>query len=121
MSIDRLSKGALQKLLSGNVNEEATCIVKFYSNKCPLCHQLSGPYKELAEREDYSSLHFFAFNISDYPQAAKVMGFSGVPTITLVKTGGKKPKIRVLKDPEKPYKNMWYDPKDIENFIEREK
>lgn len=121
MSIDRLSKIALQKLLSGKIKEEATCIVKFYSNTCPLCHELSSPYMELAENENYSDLHFFAFNIDDYPQAQKVMGFKGIPTITLIKTGGKQPKIRVLKDPEKPYKNMWYDPKDIEDFIEKEK
>jgi thiol-disulfide isomerase/thioredoxin len=121
MSIDRLSKVALQRILAGKVNQEATCVIKFYSNNCPLCHKLSDPYKDLAEKENYSDLHFFAFNIADYPRAAKVMGFKGVPTITLVKTGSKKPKIRVLKDPEKPYENMWYNPKDIEEFIEKER
>jgi len=121
MSIDRLSKTALQKLLSGNVNESATCVVKFYSNKCPFCHKLSNSYKDIAENEEYSDLHFFAFNIADYPQAEKIIGFSGVPTITLIKTGFKAPKIRVLKDPETPNRETWYHLKDIKDFIEREK
>ena len=121
MSIDRLSKVALQKLLSGQVNESATCVVKFYSNKCPLCHKLSNFYRDLAEEEDYSELHFFAFNITDYPQVQKIIGFSGVPTITVIKTGVKKPKIRVLKDPERPHKDMWYHLEDIKDFIEKER
>ena len=121
MSIDRLSKPALQKLLSGKVNEAAICVIKFYSNKCPFCHKLSSPYKDIAENEEYSDLHFFAFNVADYPQAEKIIGFNGVPTITLVKTGFNTPKIRVLKDPETPNKETWYHLKDIKEFIEREK
>ena len=121
MAIDRLSKRALQKLLSGQVKEAATCIIKFYSNTCPLCHELSDSYKDLAEEEDYSELHFFAFNIGDYPQVEKIIGFSGVPTITVIKTGIKKPNIRVLKDPEKPHMNTWYHVDDIKDFIEKER
>ena len=33
MSVDRLSKKALQKILSGQVREESTCVIKFYANK----------------------------------------------------------------------------------------
>tara|TARA_Y100000034_G_C6835009_1_gene377262 strand:+ start:158 stop:523 length:366 start_codon:yes stop_codon:yes gene_type:complete len=121
MPIERLSKRALQKLLSGQVRESATCIIKFYSNSCHLCHELSESYKDLAEKEEYSDFHFFAFNISDYPQSEKILGFEGVPTITLVKTGVSKPKIRVLKDPEEPHKKMWYHLNDIENFLKKEK
>ena len=117
--IQRLSKKALQQILSGQIKEEATCVVKFYANKCPYCHSLSESYKELAD--EYSDLHFFAFNIQDYPQVEKVVGFDGVPTVTLVKTGGNRPKIRVLKDPEKPNKETWYHIKDIKEFIKKEK
>ena len=117
--IQRLSKKALQQILSGQINEEATCVVKFYANKCPYCHSLSESYKELAD--EYSDLHFFAFNIQDYPQVEKVVGFDGVPTVTLIKTGGNRPKIRVLKDPEKPNKETWYHIEDIKEFIKKEK
>lgn len=121
MEINRLSKVALQKLLGGKVRESATCVVKFYSNTCPLCHGLSDFYKDLADEEDYSDLHFFAFNIGDYPQVQKIMGFSGVPTITVIKTGVAKPRIRVLKDPETPHKETWYHVADIKDFIEKER
>jgi thioredoxin-like negative regulator of GroEL len=119
MSVDRLSKKALQKILSGKIKEPAICVVKFYSNSCDLCHNLKDEYEEIATQ--YEDVYFFAFNLQDYPTAEKVLGFEGVPTISLIKTGGYKPKIRVLKDPEKPYENMWYDPKDIIEFIEKEK
>ena len=121
MSIDRLNKTALQKILSGQVREEATCIVKFYSNGCPYCHRLSASYREIVESESYSDLHFFAFNITDYPEAEKIIGFNGVPTITLIKVGGSKPKIRVLQDPTTPNKETWYHVDDINTFIARER
>ena len=121
MSIDRLSKPALQKLLSGQVKEAATCVIKFYSNGCHLCHKLSAPYKDMADKKEFSDIHFFAFNIADYPQAEKVLGFDGVPTITVLKTGVRQPKIRILKDPTEPNKDTWYHLSDIEQFIEKEK
>jgi hypothetical protein len=73
------------------------------------------------EEYEYSDLHFFAFNIDDYPRVDEIVGFDGVPTVTLIKTGGKRPKIRVLKDPEKPHRETWYHLKDIKEFIEKEK
>ena len=119
MSVDRLSKKALQKILSGQIKEDATCVVKFYSNSCHLCHNLKDTYEDIAGQ--YQDLHFFAFNIQDYPTAEKILGFKGVPSISLIKTGGLRPRIRVLKDPEKPYEEMWFNPKDIVEFIEKEK
>ena len=46
MSVDRLSPFALDKILSGKVKEEATCVVKFYSNDCHYCHKLAEYYKD---------------------------------------------------------------------------
>ena len=66
MSVDRLSKKALQKILSGQIKEDAICIVKFYSNNCHLCHNLKNKYEEIASK--YEDVHFFAFNIQDYPK-----------------------------------------------------
>ena len=119
MSVDRLSKGALQKILSGKVKEDATCVVKFYSNTCPMCHNLQGEFEDIATQ--YEGLHFFAFNIDDYPNVEKVLSFSGVPTISLIRTGRRNPKIRILRDPEHPHKDTWYSREDITSFIEKEK
>jgi thiol-disulfide isomerase/thioredoxin len=121
MPVDRLSRVALKKILGGQLKEEVTCVIKFYSNECPLCHNLKEYYEELAENPDYAGLHFFAFNIGDYPQVEKQLQFYGVPTISLVKTGGRSPKIRVLGDPEAPNEKTWYRVKDIKDFIDKEK
>ena len=119
MKVDRLSKSALQKILQGKVKEESTCVVKFYSNGCHYCHELHEPYTKLAD--DYEDIYFFAFNIDDYPQVEKIVGFKGIPTVCLIKTGTNSPKRRVMPDPTTPHKKMWYHPKDIKKFIEREK
>jgi len=121
MPVERLSKTALQKILKGSVKEEVTCVIKFYSNECHLCHNLQEYYKDISDELGFSDVHFFAFNIDDYPRAERILNFSGVPTISLIKTGGKKPKIRVLQDPEKPNDITWYKTSDIKKFIEKER
>ena len=119
MSVERLSKTALRKILSGKITEDATCVVKFYSNGCPMCKNLQGDFKDIATKHD--DAYFFAFNIDDYPNVQKLLSFDGVPTIALIKTGGSTPKIRVLRDPENPNKDTWYTYSDISSFISREK
>lgn len=121
MSIARLSTQGLKKILSGQVKEPATCVIKFYSNSCPLCHNLKEYYMDIASEDSYSDLHFFAFNVDDYPSIEKQMKFNGVPTISLIKTGQSKPKVRILQDPEEPNEQTWYRTKDIKEFIEKEK
>ena len=119
MKVHRLSKLALQKILQGKVDGEITCVIKFYSNGCHYCHELHEPYIKLAG--DYEDIHFFAFNIDDYPQIEKVVGFKGIPTLCLVKTGTNVPKRRVMPDPKTPHKKTWYHVKDIKKFIEKER
>jgi len=117
--IERLSKRALQKILGGQLREEATCVVKFYSNSCHYCQALRESYKEIADNNE--GIEFYAFNIEDYPQIQKVMNFRGVPTISLIKTGNTSPKIRVIKDPEIPHKETYYTSSYIQTFIDKEK
>ena len=121
MSVNRLTIGSLRKLISGQINENATCIVKFYSNGCHFCHNLREYYEDISNEEEYSDMHFFAFNVDDYPQIENQLNLNGVPSISLLKTGGKKIKIRTLSDPEKPNEKTWYRTKDIKEFINREK
>ena len=118
--IERLSKGALLKILSGNVLEDGTCVIKFYSNNCHLCHALKDTYEEIAN--DYDNIYFFAFNIGDDPKISKVLKFNGVPNISLFKIKkGKKTQIKKITEPEEPHKTTWYTAQDIRNFIEKER
>ena len=119
MTVERITKRGLQKILGGQVKEKSTCMIKFYSNTCRYCHGLKEVYEETAESNE--DILFYAFNIGDYPQVQKVMKFKGVPTISLIKTGTTRPKIRLLPEPEQPNKKTWYTQSDIQKFIEKEK
>tara|TARA_B100000989_G_scaffold183957_1_gene138442 strand:- start:6547 stop:6864 length:318 start_codon:yes stop_codon:yes gene_type:complete len=101
------------------VKEDATCVIKFYSNGCHLCHNLKDYYEDISNNEQFSDIHFFAFNVDNYPEIEKQMKFNGVPTISLVKTymQDASPKIRILKDPDMPNEQTWYRSKDIKQFI----
>jgi len=124
MSIARLSPSALEKILSGEISEDATCVVKFYSNDCHLCHALQEYYASLAEDEAYSNLYFFAFNVDDHPAIEKRLKFNGVPTISVIRskagTKTKRSGVRIMPEPDPPHKKTWYRVSDIKKFIEKE-
>ena len=123
MSVDRLSTPALKKILNGEVKEDATCVIKFYSNGCHLCHNLKDYYEDLSGAKDYEDIHFFAFNVDNYPEIEKQLKFNGVPTISVIKTyaDNTNPKIRILRDPENPNEQTWYKINDIKSFITEER
>ncbi len=120
MPVQKLSKPALDKILKGKVKEPATCVIKFYSNSCDLCHNLQQYYQNIAEEEEYKDLHFFAFNVDDFPPIERMIGFRGVPTIALFKVGVPHRRTRILQDPDSPHKATWYTSKYIKEFITKE-
>jgi len=119
VSVTRLSTEGLKKILGGEVKEDATCVIKFYSNGCHLCHNLKDYYEDISNNDQFSDIHFFAFNVDNYPDIEKQLKFNGVPTISLVKTYTEdvSPKVRILKDPDKPNEQTWYRSRDIKQFI----
>jgi thiol-disulfide isomerase/thioredoxin len=119
MSIERLSKAALIKVMNGEIKADAECIVKFYSNECHLCHSLQEYYLDIAKDDEFSYVNFYAFNIADFPSVEKLLGFNGVPTIVYlgITALNKNPKIRVLPEPEYPNEKTWYTTRDIKEFI----
>ena len=123
MPVSRLSKEALQKILRGNVVEESTCVIKFYSNSCHLCHNLKDYYHDLSENKEYEEIHFIAFNVDNYPEVEKQLKFNGVPTISVVKTFGAdfQPTVRILRDPPEPNEHTWYRIKDSRQFIKEQR
>jgi|TARA_R110001583_G_scaffold96407_6_gene240618 thiol-disulfide isomerase/thioredoxin len=119
MQVERLSEEALEKILSGKT-QDATSVIKFYSNGCDFCHALSDYYKDIADK--YKDIHFFAFNVDDSPGMAEKIGINGVPSISLIKTrDNRRKKIKILSDPENPHKKTWYTSKHITDFIDKEK
>jgi len=120
--IERLSRGALQRIISGRLKKEhmpAFFVIKFYSNGCHYCHALHDDYVEMANQHD--DVIFFAFNIDDDPSIQNVLDFKGVPTICTVYMDTRRPRIRFIPEPKKPHKEKWYYAKDIDSFITQEK
>tara|TARA_A100001037_G_C14523602_1_gene359865 strand:+ start:93 stop:455 length:363 start_codon:yes stop_codon:yes gene_type:complete len=119
--VARLSKRALQQIVAGKVKEPVTAVVKFYNNNCHYCYALQDGFKNVAAKYGEEGILFYAFNIQDYVEMERILNFTGVPTICLIKTGGLSPRIRVMPEPIAPNKNTWYEVPDIESFIEKEK
>tara|TARA_B100000214_G_C23456566_1_gene396276 strand:- start:129 stop:503 length:375 start_codon:yes stop_codon:yes gene_type:complete len=122
MAVTRISSESLDKILNGEVKENSTCVLKFYSNECHLCHALSDYYTDISNEEKYKDLHFLACNVADCPDIEEKLSFNGVPTIFVIHTnvGNRKPTIRLLPEPAKPNHKTWYKVGDIKRFINRE-
>ena len=117
--VSRISKGALQKLLSGKVKEPFVAVVKIYGNNCHYCHSLKDQYSALSDKFD--DVLFFAFNIADYLEIENILNFTGIPTICFIQNDGKSPRIRIMPEPDNPHKKTWYTTKGIEDFINKER
>jgi len=123
MLVKRIDEKNLNKMLNGTTTIPGTCVVKFYSNNCHLCHNLKDYYDELANSYDEEGLYFYAFNLDDNPKVEGRLGFKGVPTIILIKINeiNKTPTIKELMEPHTPNEHTWYSVKDIKDFINKEK
>ena len=123
--VERIGIETLKRLKRGQMVKNATCIVKFYSQECHLCHALKDYYTEVASsyEDKNENLFFFAFNVDDVDGGIeKLIKINGVPTIASFKGGpNRNVKINILDDPEKPNEKTWYYVKDIRKFIESNK
>lgn len=63
MSVQRIDRSSVKKILDGYVYREHSVMIKFYGANCGYCHHLAPIYKKLADR--YDDIHFYAFNMED--------------------------------------------------------
>jgi len=122
MAVARINRESLDSLLRGEIKENVTVVLKFYSNNCHLCHSLKSYYEDISKKDEYKDLYFFAYNIDDYPEIESKMKFKGVPTIFVIHAniGNRAPKISLLPEPEKPSDKTWYKSSDICKFLNKE-
>ena len=122
MPVHRISRDSLDNLLKGKVKQNATFVLKFYSNNCHMCHSLKDYFVDISNKEQYKDLYFFAYNIDDYPEIEKKLKFKGVPTIFVVHAniGDRVPRMKLLPEPSAPNDKTWYKTIDICNFIDKE-
>ena len=122
MSVTRISKESLDEILTGRVRQDATCVLKFYSNTCHMCQSLHDYYENISDNKKYKDLHFLAFNIDDDPKIEKNLNFKGVPTIFVIHThiGDRPATLRMLPEPENPNDSTWYTVNHIKSFLDKE-
>ena len=117
MTVKRISNAAFEVLLSGDTRQSASCVIKFYSNRCHFCHELKKDYLEISK--EFDEVHFFAFNTDDYPFLDKLINIQGVPTIAYIRTG-RQPYVSILSEPADSHGLTWYHKQDIIDFIKKE-
>lgn len=62
-----------------------TCLVKFYSNTCPLCLGLAPIYENISEQ--YDNVNFYKVDVNKEEDLTKRLDFDGVPTLFLFHEG----------------------------------
>lgn len=127
MSVKRISDSGLEKIINNRVMTPVTCVVKFYSNGCHLCHALQSYFVDLSDLYEYDpNIVFYAYNIDDDPSIVKKLKFDGVPSIAVFNPNPELPRNRFaphkfLDEPMNPHEKTWYKVKDIKKFIETER
>ena len=92
------------------------CLIKFYSDGCHYCQELSGLMEDIAS--DFPKLKFYKINIDEYPTMPEALGFDGVPTILLYNVVPDK-KYYFFEEPNHPNRFTWYSKLYIERNIKR--
>jgi thiol-disulfide isomerase/thioredoxin len=117
MAVVRINRRNLEQIMGGEVKQPYEVIIKFYGQNCHLCHALRDKFVDISD--DYDDIHFYAFNMDDGKGLEKKYGFDGVPSICYVRTGGMRPVVKFMQEPEKPHKETWYHPTGIRTFIDK--
>ncbi len=124
MSVNRISAQGLEQIINNRVLSPVTCIIKFYSNGCHLCHNLQEYYVDLSDRYELDpKIVFYAYNVDDDPSVEKRLKFDGVPTIVAINPDPdappkKRAQCMILEEPEEPHPKTWYKVKNIKEFID---
>jgi thiol-disulfide isomerase/thioredoxin len=116
MSVTRINRKNLDEILNGGVEKSHEVVIKLYDSGCHLCHALKPEFLQISS--EYDNVFFYAFNMEDGRGLEKKWGFSGVPSICYVKTGGDKTTVSFMEDPQKPNKDTWFHPGGIRKFID---
>jgi thiol-disulfide isomerase/thioredoxin len=116
MTVSRINRKNLDQILGGKIDGKHEVVIKLYGSNCHLCHALKPEFVDISD--EYGDIYFYAFNMEDGAGLEKKWGFSGVPSICYVRTGGLRPVVRFMEDPERPHKEMWFHPVEIKNFID---
>ena len=119
MSVQRIDRNSVKRILDGYVDEKHSVVIKFYGAGCGYCHNLAPIYKELSDK--YSDIHFYAFNMDEGEGFEEKYDFYGVPSICYVHTNGPDTKFHFISDPEEPDSGgagTWFKAQHLIDFLE---
>ena len=122
MSVQRIDRNSVKKILDGYVKNEHSVVIKFYSADCGYCHNLAPFFKQLSYT--YDDVLFYAFNMKDGEGFEDKYNFEGVPTICCVKTKGRSTQVSFVPEPDDPVHGddgTWYHPQELIKFIDQNK
>lgn len=66
-----------------------TCMVKFYSESCPLCVHLAPVYEQIAKELEGQNkeIYFYKVDVDKQKELSDRLNFEGVPTLFLFHNG----------------------------------
>ena len=67
------------------LKENNLVVLKFYSDSCPPCKMLNGPYNELAEKNN--EIKFVSANLNVAQELAKKYSVTSIPAVKIFKNG----------------------------------
>ena len=115
--VERIDLDILRNLVDGNVKEDATCVVKFYSTRCGYCDNLKPVYEALSEQYG-GKVHFFAINVDDPIDEKPPIEVNGVPSICMIEISNEV-KVTMLEEPQMPHPVTWYWLEYMKAFVDR--
>jgi|7_EtaG_2_1085326.scaffolds.fasta_scaffold00051_5 thiol-disulfide isomerase/thioredoxin len=120
--ITKITNDNFLRIINGEINKNLTFVIKFYTNSCPKCKELSPSYKNVASDYETDEFLFCIYNSADADDKCrdryKNIGVQGVPSLLMVKTGTKPPKMLLLGAKKKPHPRSYYNIVDIESFVQ---
>jgi|TARA_E500000305_G_C3898290_1_gene177471 thiol-disulfide isomerase/thioredoxin len=115
--VERINLDTLKNLVDGNVKEDVTCVIKFYSSRCGYCDNLKPVYETLSEQYG-DKVYFFAINVDDPVDETPPVTVNGVPTICMIKIDNEV-KVTMLDEPDEPHPVTWYWLEYMKDFVDR--
>tara|TARA_Y100000593_G_scaffold39218_1_gene75791 strand:- start:540 stop:893 length:354 start_codon:yes stop_codon:yes gene_type:complete len=108
-----IQKTNTKNFIDDVLNNTKSCVVKFKSEGCHLCHGLAPTYKTLAEKYQ-NDFDFFTVDIDENKKLSDMFATTGVPTLCIF---GKE-EAHEIPDPEQPDGSAWFTKEYIEDALD---
>ncbi len=120
--ITKITNENFLRIVNGNINKNLTFVIKFYTNSCPKCKELSPAFKDVAADYETDQYLFCVYDSAAASQECrdryKKIGVKGVPSLLMVETVIKPPRMLLLGEKKKPNPQSYYNIADLLRFVQ---